>query len=194
LHFGVDQPNELSYAREVAALAGTDHHEVEVRPRDLRPLLGRMVWHLDEPIGDPVTVGNFLLAEAAAASALWVLNGEGGDPVFGGPKNLPMLLSHWYALDGDLDHRTTQYLATWRRAGEDIGRLLHTDVRAAVNMDRDVAGVMRPHLTAARPPLFLDKLMVTNMRLKGANLILPKVDRMLGAHGMTRSALSSIRP
>ena len=35
------------------------------------------------------------------------------------------------------------------------------------------------------PDYFLNRLMITNMRLKGANLILPKVDRMLGAHGVT---------
>ena len=112
LHFGVDVPNELPYARAVAAMAGTDHMELEIRPSDLDSLLRRMVWHLDEPIGDPVTIGNFLLAETAASSARWVLNGEGGDPVFGGPKNLPMLLGHWYTPDGDLERRTGQYLAT----------------------------------------------------------------------------------
>ena len=166
-------------------MAGTDHQELEIRPSDLNPLLRRMVWHLDEPIGDPVTSGNFLLAEAAATSARWVLNGEGGDPVFGGPKNLPMLLGHWYAPDGGLERRTGQYLATWRRAGEDVGRLLHPDVRAAVDLQRDVAAAVAPHLTSDVPVHFLNKLMIINMRLKGANLILPKVDRMLGAHGVT---------
>ena len=33
-----------------------------------------------------------------------VLNGEGGDPCFGGPKNLPMLLAELY---GDGDAETT---------------------------------------------------------------------------------------
>ena len=38
---------------------------------------------------------------------------------------------------------------------------------------------------ADRPVHFLNKLMVANMRLKGAHLILPKVDRMLGSQGMS---------
>ncbi|MEZ5300051.1 MAG: asparagine synthase-related protein [Verrucomicrobiales bacterium] len=43
---------------------------------------------------------------------------------------------------------------------------------------------LTPHFAAARPARFLDKLLAINMRLKGAHLILPKVERMLAAHGM----------
>ena len=185
LHFGREHPNELEFARHVATAARTDHHEIQIQADDLHGLLVPMVWHLDEPIGDPVTVGNFVLAGFAAGHGAWVLNGEGGDPVFGGPKNLPTLLSHWYVTGAGLAERTPNYLATWRRAGEEVNRLLHPDLRAQVDLERDVAGVLTPYLHAATPPHFLNKLMVTNMRLKGANLILPKVDRMLGAHGLT---------
>jgi asparagine synthase (glutamine-hydrolysing) len=69
LHFGAGHPNELEYARQTAALARTDHHEIEVRADDLHGRLARMVWHLDEPIGDPVTIGNFALAGSAATHA-----------------------------------------------------------------------------------------------------------------------------
>jgi asparagine synthase (glutamine-hydrolysing) len=184
LHFGADHPNELCYARAVADKAGTTHRELEVRGRDLAPLLRRLVWHLDAPIGDPVTAGNFALARAAADEAQWVLNGEGGDPVFGGPKNLPMLLAHWYpTLDGP-HPRESQYLATWRRAGEEVQDLLHPDLRTDVDIERDLISVIRPYFATDRPRHFLNKLMVLNMRLKGAHLILPKVDRMLGAFGL----------
>ena len=185
LHFGPDHPNELEFARAVAARARTDHREIEFRGRDLHSTLRRMIWHLDEPIGDPVTAGNFALAEAAASEARWVLNGEGGDPVFGGPKNLPMLLAHWYpTLDGT-NAREAQYLSTWRRAGDQIQALLHPDVWAHVDPERDLIGVVRPYFTADEPLHFLNKLMIANMRLKGAHLILPKVDRMLGANQIT---------
>ena len=120
VHFGAEHPNELEYAHAVAARAGTDHHEVEVDAGDLQERLARMVWHLDEPIGDPVTIGNFELARAAASHACHVFNGEGGDPVFAGPKNLPMLLDHWYATDGDPSRRAATYLshvASRRRGG-----------------------------------------------------------------------------
>ena len=54
-----------------------------------------MLYHLDEPIGDPITQPNFELARHVSAFGNYVFNGEGGDPLFGGPKNLTMLLSHW---------------------------------------------------------------------------------------------------
>jgi asparagine synthase (glutamine-hydrolysing) len=185
LHFGADLPNELEFARAVATRAGTDHRVLEVRGGQLASMLRSMVWYLDEPIGDPVTVGNFALARFAADVSPWVLNGEGGDPVFGGPKNLPMLLAHWYpTLDGP-NAREEQYLATWRRAGEEVNALLHPDLRREVDRERDLLDVFRPYFSAARPVHFLNKLMVANIRLKGAHLILPKVDRMLGAHGLT---------
>lgn len=185
LHFGAEHPNELEYARQVATLTRTDHHEVEVRADDLPGQLARMVWHLDEPIGDPVTIGNFALASTSASHARWVLNGEGGDPVFAGPKNLPMLLDHWYAIDGDPARRAATYVTTWRRAGEDVDRLLHADLRGQIEPARDITAPVQPLLAATPRHSFLNTLMVTNMRLKGANLILPKVDRMLGAHGVT---------
>jgi len=185
LHFGHDLPNELAWSQAVADHCQTEHHVLEVSGADLRPVLRRMVWHLDEPIGDPVTAGNFVLARLASQHTRWVLNGEGGDPVFGGPKNLPMLLAHCYPTMHGPYAREEQYLATWRRAGDEVFSLLHPDYRGQIDRERDLIGVVRPYFTAAQPTAFLNKLMVTNMRLKGAHLILPKVDRMLGSFRLT---------
>ena len=44
--------------------------------------------------------------------------------------------------------------------------------------------MIRPFFKARRPSLFLDKLTAINIRLKGAHLILPKVERMMGAAGI----------
>jgi asparagine synthase (glutamine-hydrolysing) len=185
LHFGAEYPNELPYAQAVADRAGTEHSVVHVSGREVGSILREMVWHLDEPIGDPVTAGNYLLARLAADRASWVLNGEGGDPVFGGPKNLPMLLAHWYPTLEGPHAREERYLGTWRRAGDEVAALLHPDLRREFNRERDLIDVVRPLLHAERPAHFLNKLIVMNMRLKGAHLILPKVDRMLGAYGLT---------
>jgi asparagine synthase (glutamine-hydrolysing) len=185
LHFGPRHPNELSFAHAVAQRAETQHHDIEVGPQRFEPLLRQMVWHLDDPIGDPVTIGNYVLAEAAAEHTDWVFNGEGGDPVFGGPKNLPMLLAHWYPTLHEPAQREARYIATWRRAGEEIFTLLHPDIRAEIDVDRDLIQVLRPYFTGDRPHHFLNKMMIANMRLKGAHLILPKVERMLGAHSLT---------
>jgi asparagine synthase (glutamine-hydrolysing) len=185
VHFGLEHPNEVAHARAVARHCGLEHQLVEMSGSRIEPMLRTLIWHLDEPIGDPVTIGNLVLAQAAARHAPWVLNGEGGDPLFGGPKNLPMLLAHWYPTMAGPNARERQYLATWRRAGEEVANLLHPDLLADVDVERDLIAVVKPYFDAPRPVDLLNKLMVANMRLKGAHLILPKVDRVLGAYGLT---------
>jgi asparagine synthase (glutamine-hydrolysing) len=185
LHFGLEHPNEVEHSRTVARHCGLEHRLVETSGARIEPMLRSLVGHLDEQIGDPVTIGNFVLASAAAGHSHWVLNGEGGDPLFGGPKNLPMLLAHWYPTMGGPNARERQYLATWRRAGDEVGNLLHPDFLADVDVERDLIAVVKPYFDAPKPVHLLNKLMVANMRLKGAHLILPKVDRVLGAYGLT---------
>lgn len=43
--------NELPYARQVATLLGTEHHEIVVKP-DVVGLLPKLLWHMDEPVSD----------------------------------------------------------------------------------------------------------------------------------------------
>jgi asparagine synthase (glutamine-hydrolysing) len=58
--------------------------------------LDEAIAMLGDPIGDPLTVPNALLFREAAGDVDVILNGEGGDPGFGGPKNLPMLLAELF--------------------------------------------------------------------------------------------------
>lgn len=44
-----------------------------------------MVWHLDEPLADPAAINTYLISKAAReAGTIVLLNGVGGDEVFGG--------------------------------------------------------------------------------------------------------------
>jgi asparagine synthase (glutamine-hydrolysing) len=52
-------------------------------------------------------------------------------------------------------------------------------------LERDLDGVFAPYLSGDRPRLFLNRLTAVNIREKGAHLIQPKVERMLGAFGVT---------
>ena len=185
LHFGDKYPNELPYAAAVAKRCGTDHEEVLLQPGDFLPRLREMIWHLDDPIGDPITMPNFELASRVAQYSRWVFNGEGGDPCFGGPKNIPMLLGHWYGgLSRDARFREKAYLASYRRGYEELARLLTPAVRREIDQQRDLEQLLTPFFDCERPQLFLDKLTAINIRMKGAHLILPKVERMLAASGL----------
>ncbi|MEM7479145.1 MAG: asparagine synthase-related protein [Planctomycetota bacterium] len=186
LHFGAKYTNELPFARQVAERIGSKHEEILIRPKAFLPNLRQMVWHLDEPIGDPITQPNYELASKVSSLGRFVFNGEGGDPLFGGPKNIPMMLAHWYGgIDRPKNFREQAYLASYRRAYEEWSRLLTPDFRLSISESADLEGPLIPFFQTQRPRSFLNKLMAINIRLKGANLILPKVDRMLAAHGLT---------
>lgn len=77
-------PDDLRYAREVAARFGVDLHEIEIAPQVL-DLLPRMVDHLDEPIGDPAAINTYLICTAAREAGVKVmLSGMGADELFAG--------------------------------------------------------------------------------------------------------------
>jgi len=90
-------PDDRRYARRVAELLEFEHHEEEVRP-DIVDLLPRMTWHLDEPLADPAAINAYLLSRMARQRGIVVmLNGMGGDEVYGGyRKHLACLYAETY--------------------------------------------------------------------------------------------------
>ncbi|MFI5914827.1 asparagine synthase (glutamine-hydrolyzing) [Dactylosporangium sp. NPDC051541] len=75
--------DERPYARMVADRYGTEHHELVVEAPTAE-LLTRIAWHFDEPFADSSAVPSFHVAALAAGEVTVVLNGDGGDEVFGG--------------------------------------------------------------------------------------------------------------
>ncbi|MPY97754.1 MAG: asparagine synthase (glutamine-hydrolyzing) [Actinophytocola sp.] len=90
-------PDDLRYARQVAARYGVELHEIEIAP-DVHDLLPRMTYHLDEPIGDPAAINTFLICSAAREAGVKVmLSGMGADELFGGyRKHLANLIARRY--------------------------------------------------------------------------------------------------
>jgi len=90
-------PDDLKYARQVAARFGVDLHEIEIAPQVL-DLLPRMTYHLDEPIGDPAAINTFLICGAAREAGVKVmLSGMGADELFAGyRKHLANVLALRY--------------------------------------------------------------------------------------------------
>ncbi len=186
IHFGQRYPNELEFARSVARMYGTDHHEIEIRPDHFIPRLRKMIWHLDDPIGDPITMPNFELSSFASRHVRHVFNGEGGDPLFGGPKNIPLLMHHWYGgIERGKNFREKLYLESYKRAYGEIQDLLSPEFQGLYNREEELENILKPFFECEKPSLFLNKLTAINIRLKGAHLILPKVERMTAAWGIT---------
>ena len=90
-------PDDSFYARKVAKQFGCDHKEIVLNP-DVVDLLPKMVWHMDEPLADPAAINTYLISKAAReAGVIVLLNGMGGDEVFGGyRKHLACLLANYY--------------------------------------------------------------------------------------------------
>lgn len=83
--------NELPYARQVAQLYGTDHHEMIVRP-DVTDILPRIARSFDEPFADSSAIPSYYLAQMAREHVVVALNGDGGDEAFGGYLRYPRFL------------------------------------------------------------------------------------------------------
>jgi asparagine synthase (glutamine-hydrolysing) len=99
-------PDDLAYARKLAARHGIRLHEVEIAP-DVADLLPRMVYALDEPIGDAATINAYLICRAAREAGVKVLlSGMGADELFGGYRKhyAALLAARYRRLPGVLRH------------------------------------------------------------------------------------------
>jgi asparagine synthase (glutamine-hydrolysing) len=77
-------PDDSFFAHKVADQFQLRHHALEIHA-DISELLPKLVWHLDEPLADPAAINTYLISQAARELGITVLlNGMGGDEIFGG--------------------------------------------------------------------------------------------------------------
>jgi asparagine synthase (glutamine-hydrolysing) len=187
--FGDEYRNELPFSAMVARHCGVEQRIVELSPGVVVEELDRTIALLGDPIGDPLTVPNAMLFRAAARDSGVVLNGEGGDPCFGGPKNTPMVLAELF---GDLyatdarpgrTQRAASYLRAHQKCYDDLDAMLDPAARAAIPDDA-LEDWVTPYLEDPRWKSFVGRLMSINLLCKGAHHILGKVDALSGPFGV----------
>jgi asparagine synthase (glutamine-hydrolysing) len=83
VHFPQSSYSEIPYARTVAGVLGTDHHEVEVDAPD-PAFIEKLVWDLGQPYADSSMVPLHHVCRLARQHVKVVLSGDGGDEVFAG--------------------------------------------------------------------------------------------------------------
>ncbi len=77
--------NELKYARQVAKIFDTDHHEIIISEKEAFDFYQKMIHHLDEPLADCVCIPFYYVAKLAKDSGVTVAQvGEGADELFFG--------------------------------------------------------------------------------------------------------------
>lgn len=76
--------NELGYAGRVARDLGTEHHELILGSGAQLDLLPAILWHYDEPNGEPTSTLVYQLAQFTSRQVKVAVSGTGGDEIFAG--------------------------------------------------------------------------------------------------------------
>ncbi|MBI5359517.1 MAG: asparagine synthase (glutamine-hydrolyzing) [Planctomycetes bacterium] len=76
--------DESAYAREIAHLFGTEHHEEMLDPAKMVEILPKVADFLDEPFADASVIPTYMLSEFTRRYVTVALGGDGGDELFAG--------------------------------------------------------------------------------------------------------------
>lgn len=77
--------NEFDYARKVAEIFRTNHHEILIDANDALEFFPKLVYHQDEPLADPVCIPLYYVSKLARENGTIVVQvGEGSDEEFAG--------------------------------------------------------------------------------------------------------------
>jgi len=76
--------DERAYARDVAVMHGTDHHEIVLSGREVIAAVTEVLTTFDEPFGDSSAVPTYIVARETAKDVKVALSGDGGDELFAG--------------------------------------------------------------------------------------------------------------
>jgi asparagine synthase (glutamine-hydrolysing) len=76
--------DESSFAEAAARDAGLALHQVTISAEDFRNTIGKVIYHLDQPVAGPGSFPQYMVSALAAQHVKVVLGGQGGDEIFGG--------------------------------------------------------------------------------------------------------------
>jgi asparagine synthase (glutamine-hydrolysing) len=188
LDFGEVGVSEQPYAEHVANHLQIPLVKIPVNPKLVRKALKDTARALDLPYGDGVTVPLYLLNQAASQDVSVVFNGEGGDQLFAGWTNKPLIAASIYGGSSDL---IQPYLQTFHRLYDYTHQSFQADliVRTSVPSGNrvqslDPAEWIRDALDPAFAPELLHRLRRASLMLKGAQNIQPRATNLASWHGL----------
>jgi asparagine synthase (glutamine-hydrolysing) len=183
LDFGEPWNVEVGWAKQVADFLGIPCRVVDAGPERVASALDPAAVALPEPYGDAVVPGLWLLGDVAKDEVGLLMNGEGGDQLFGGWANKPMLAAQAYGVDDELE----QYLRTYHRF---LGLTERLYTRGFRNEVRSVApdDWIRPAFPRDSTAGWLHRLRAANIALKGFQNIAPRCAFLARCHGLRCAA------
>jgi asparagine synthase (glutamine-hydrolysing) len=195
LDFGKYGLSELPFAEEVCRHLGIKLTTVDASPRQISRNLINTIRALDAPFGDGVTVPLWLLNRAAHENGhKIVFNGEGGDQLFAGWTNKPLIASSVYAGDGSSpDCLLQDYMRTFHRLyGHE--HLAFKQKLAKQLIQHDLSLYVRDALAGVETAPLMSVLRRANLMLKGAQNIQPRASNLSMSFGLKLRSLFCHRP
>ena len=180
LDFGPPWSDEVATAREIARHLDIPLFIVDASPDAILTNVNAATAAMISPYGDAVCVPWFLLGKAAAdAGCSALFSGEGGDQVFGGWANKPMVTE--LALTGA--PLESVYAKTFHRFLDDIQDLINPQhLQDANDKAFDVHAWIRSCLPQESDLSLLATLRHLNFATKGGGTILPRFTELVEAH------------
>lgn len=86
--------NELEKARHIAKKFNTDHNEIHIKGKSLIKTIEKLVVHHDKPFSDAANLALYMLTEELGGNVKVILQGDGGDEIFGGYHRYQRLLHY----------------------------------------------------------------------------------------------------
>ena len=166
-HQGVS--DERAHARDLAALVGAEHVEVEFDESDFWSTLPKIAAAMDDPAADYAILPTWKLAREAAKSVKVILSGEGGDELFAGYGRYRRLLRPWWR-----GGRTIRSRGTFDQLNV-LRKLPHAWRDSIASLEVSGGSGARTKLQIAQ---------TTDCRDWLPNDLLTKLDRCLMAHGL----------
>lgn len=82
--FDYEKYNEIGYAEKLSQKVGIDNYSKIISTDEYWDSLGKIQYHMDEPLADPSAVALYFVSKLASKHVKVALSGEGADEFFGG--------------------------------------------------------------------------------------------------------------
>jgi asparagine synthase (glutamine-hydrolysing) len=185
LNFGDYGISEYPYAEQVAQWLNIPLVKVDATPQQIKPALIPTVKALDMPFGDGVTVPLYLLYQRASQDTQIIFNGEGGDQLFAGWTNKPLIATGVYQSEHPKENESfaQQYLRTFHRLWGYEAKVFQPEVYQEIQ-HLHPENWLSPALNSTEEQSLLHRLRRASLMLKGSQNIHPRATNLALAHGL----------
>ena len=180
LDFGTAGISEYPYAEQVAEYLKIPLVKVDATAGRVKQAVLPTMRALDIPFGDGVTVPLYLLNQAASRDVRVVFNGEGGDQLFAGWTNKPLIAASIYGGSTDF---IQPYLQTFHRLygySQQSFQPQMLEQTQFLNPADWISDALNPTFA----PELLHRLRRASLMLKGAQNIHPRATNLAQRHGL----------